>query len=56
MPGRESIDAAAKAAAEAHARWQAAEDQIGGEIKYIVGLVGGDPSNATPTLRAASPS
>ena len=42
----------------AHALWQAAaakqrvaEDEIGGEIKYIVGLVSGDPLAAIPKLR-----
>ena len=52
--------ASAKSVAEAQARWQAAaakqkaaEDEIGSEIKYVVGLVGGDPSATTPTLREA---
>lgn len=52
--------ASAKSAAEARTRWQAAEarrkaaeDQIGSEIKYVVGLVGGDPSATVPTLREA---
>ena len=48
----------AKAVDEARTRWQAAaakqraaEDEIGGEIKYVVGLVGGDPLAALPKLR-----
>lgn len=52
--------ASAKSAAEAQARWQAAaarqkaaEDQIGSEIRYVIGLVGGDPSATIPTLREA---
>ncbi len=48
----------AKVTEEAHALWQAAaakqrvaEDAIGGEIKYVVGLVSGDPLAAIPKLR-----
>jgi len=48
----------AQAADEARALWQAAaakqrvaEDKIGGEIKYMVGLVSGDPLAAVPKLR-----
>ena len=48
----------AKVTEEARALWQAAaakqrvaEDEIGGEIKYVVGLVSGDPLAATPKLR-----
>ena len=43
---------------EARTRWQVAaakqrvaEDEIGGEIKYVVGLVSGDPLAALPKLR-----
>ena len=53
-----AFGADAKVTEEAHALWQvaaakqrAAEDQIGGEIKYVVGLVSGDPLAATPKLR-----
>ena len=48
----------AKAIDEARTLWQAAaakqkaaEDEIGGEIKYVVGLVSGDPLAAQPKLR-----
>ena len=48
----------AKVTEEAYTLWQvaaakqrAAEEQIGGEIKYVVGLVSGDPLAATPKLR-----
>ena len=53
-----AFGADAQAADAARAAWQAAaakqreaEDAIGGEIKYMVSLVNGDPSVAVPKLR-----